>query len=259
MRTLFYIIPKLAYTLSEKKIFSPVLTLKLWYFCFSRKLNLTQKDMPVSFWYNNLTFTLWLHRPMDLAVLREIYLDKEYNWCPVEDPKVIIDLGAHYGDTSLYYHARFPKAQIIAVEPAPESFERLLKNTKNIPEIRTIQAAVGATDGMIDLYLGQSPLGHSVIEGSQKNNSISVPQVTLHTLVQKANVTLADLVKFDIEGAEFLVFGSLNATKLSTAYIGEVHEDLSGRSINEFSNLFSGRTVVTERLSNKQRFIVKIS
>ena len=135
MNTLFSTIPKLAKTLSMSHRQSLFLVVQFWYFFLTRKLNIVKTDMRFRFHNNSVQFDHWLRFPMDIAVLREIYLDKEYDWCPIVDPKVIIDLGAHFGDTTLYYHTRFPNARIIAVEPAPESYERLLKNTQNIKNI----------------------------------------------------------------------------------------------------------------------------
>lgn len=215
--------------------------------------------MAFNFVYNNQPFTIWMRHPMDVAVLREIYLDKEYEWCPIEDPKVIIDLGAHFGDTAVYYHTRFPQARIIAVEPAPESYARLVQNTKNIPEITTVQAAIGGSDGSITLHLVPSSLGHSVVVRSQTHDSVEVPQLLLSSLLQKVGVTNVDLIKFDIEGAEFAVFESAGATTTAQAYIGEVHEDLGGKSILDFKQMFTTHHIDSEQLPNTKRFIVKIN
>ena len=214
--------------------------------------------MRFRFHNNSVQFDHWLRFPMDIAVLREIYLDKEYDWCPIVDPKVIIDLGAHFGDTTLYYHTRFPNARIIAVEPAPESYERLLKNTQNIKNIIPVQAAVTDIDGEITLNLMSSSLGNSLSTRSHTTSSVRVPAMTLRTLLDKQQINFVDLLKFDIEGAEFTIFGSPNNTQNIKALIGEVHEDLGGDTIQKFKSLFTERVVETEQLQNKKRFITRI-
>jgi len=195
---------------------------------------------------------------MDIAVLREVFVDKEYDWCPTEDPKVIIDLGAHFGDTALYYHARFPNAKIIAVEPSPENYERLIQHTKHIPNIVAVQAAVGSSDGEVTLNLMPSSLGHSVMQRKDSDHSVVVSQLSLATLFQQQKIDKADLIKFDIEGAEFDLISSIPAEEYSTVYIGEIHFDLRP---NYNLDWIEKKFVVFDRqitsLSNKKRVILK--
>ena len=122
MHILFQPIPWLAKELSEGSPISFIkICLERWYFALTRKIFGLSKDFTVKVSFNSQPITFYLRHVMDLAVLREIFIEKEYDWFPIENPKVIIDLGAHFGDTSLYYHSRFPDAKIIAVEPSPEN------------------------------------------------------------------------------------------------------------------------------------------
>lgn len=195
---------------------------------------------------------------MDLAVLREIYLDKEYEWFPHGEPKTIIDLGAHFGDTALYYHALFPNARIIAVEPAPETYARLVENTEHILQITALQSAISDTDGEIELHIMPSSLGNSLIQRKGTTNVVRVSSIKLATLLKKYELDGVDLLKFDIEGAEFPIFSDKEATICSKAYIGEVHEDLAEKTIEEFKGFFEGRKIIVEQLNNKKRYVVKI-
>lgn len=258
--TFFKTIPKLGLTLSSGKFLDSLsLVLLLWWFVLSRKFFKKLPDVPMRFSYLGKLFTMYLRYPMDIGVLREIYIDDEYVWCPVTLPKVIVDLGAHYGDTALYYHLRFPEATIIAVEPSPENFARLVQNTNKIPNIIPVQAAVGKSDGVIDLYLGESSLGHSTQRPEINNKTVSVPLLTLKTLLKNHGFVSADLVKFDIEGAEFAAFSVIDPQSLSTSYIGEVHTDLvPGSSVLSFINFFVGMDCTSEVIAGKGRFLVKI-
>ena len=260
MNTLFSTIPKLAWCFTEGARWRYVFVcVQLWFFVITRKLLLCTNDTYVRIHHRGGIYGFWLRYAMDLAVLREIYIEKEYDWCPDQDIKVIIDLGAHFGDTTLYYHALFPDATIIAVEPTPESYARLVKNTQNMSNIITVQAAVGASDGVAHLHLMPSSLGNSLMERKDSTVSIDVPQLSLRTLLSNYEITNVDILKFDIEGAEFSLFNDKAILDHIRSFIGEVHEDLGGMSVGNFVSHFSKFAVVVEPLQNKNRFIVKIS
>jgi FkbM family methyltransferase len=258
--TFFLTIPRLARRLSGGGVFHRVLlTVSLWWFVVSRKLVKKLPDYAVTFYYLKTPFVLHLRYPMDIGVLREIYLDNEYDWMPVDEPKIIIDLGAHYGDTTLYYHIRFPQATIIAVEPSPENYARLVKNVRGIPSIIPIQAAVGDTNGVIDLEVGGSALGYSTVKTSEAGRTVSVPQITLATLLSERRIDKADLIKFDIEGAEFTAFATESARLLSRSFIGEVHTDLvPGSTLASFLERFAGMKSDSTVIAGRGRYLVRI-
>lgn len=260
MDVLFKTIPSLAKALSGDSFSQQIkLLLKFWYFALSRKLLGLKGDFHISAVSNTTPIDFYLRYIMDLAVLREIYIEKEYDWCPVEDPKVIIDLGAHFGDTALYYHSRFPNAKIIAVEPSPENFERLVKHTKNVLNIIPVQAAVGGSDGTIELSVSDVPFGHSVFSRNSTDAKVLVKEITLATLLAEHNITKADLIKFDIEGAEFSLFNSTSPKEHSQSYIGEVHLDLvPDSSLQQFTESFDSFTSETQKISGNNRYIIRL-
>ncbi len=72
----------------------------------------------------------------------------------------IVDIGAHVGSFTVLCHHYWPEAKIVAVEPHPESFELLQRNTAHIPQaqLRLINAAVTKQSGKTLL---SSPVSHS--------------------------------------------------------------------------------------------------
>ena len=195
---------------------------------------------------------------MDIAVLREVYIDKEYQWYPIIKPQVILDLGAHYGDTTLYYNALFPDAKIYAVEPSPENFERLNTHVKNIHNIIPLQFAIGSTNDTVELSVGNEPFGHSTVNTRYVASKTIVNQITLNKVFDDYKIEKADLIKFDIEGAEFSLFESINPKVFSKAYIGEIHLDLVDYpSLDKFTKLFNGAEVSVEEISKDRRYIIK--
>lgn len=194
---------------------------------------------------------------MDVATLREVFVLGEYDWDLEYEPRVIFDLGAHCGDTALYYNARYPDATIVAVEPAPDNFKRLQQNTAGIQNIVTINAAVGAVDGTVVLHLGEADFGHSYIQRSDESTSVEVSQYTIQTLCNMAGVSSIDLCKFDIEGAEFPLLESIDISAMARSYIGELHFDLNDTwSHDTFYELVQPKQLQLDHIVG-ERYIVR--
>jgi FkbM family methyltransferase len=225
MNLLFSTIPNLALLLSETLIGRIRLILSLWYFSILRKINLIRSDFPLSVEFNGFHFKIYLRNIVDLAVLKEVFLDKEYEWDSPLDPKVIVDLGAHFGDSALYFHAVYPDALIYAVEPSPENFDRLKKHTTNIKNIVPINIAVGEEDGWMKLNLTKSSLGHSMYEREKGGETVDVRMLSLKSFMETYSLNKINLLKFDIEGAEFGIFRSPAISQVDSL-IGELHFDL---------------------------------
>lgn len=261
MNLIFKVIPALSIRLSGK---NPVVvlwtTIVLWYFALTRKTMKCKNDLPVTFMWQGRTFKIFLRTNADIAVLREIFLDQEYAWCPVEDPRIIIDLGAHFGDTAIYYACRFPSATIYALEPSPENYERLVKHTTNFKNIIPIQAAVGSSDKMVDFNLVGSSLGHSVTIRENTLETIAVRQISLPTLYETYGIKSADLIKFDIEGGEFDLLSHIEVKDFTKACIGEVHFDLDTRfRVDDLGSLFVGCDFEFDKIGNHRALVRVIS
>lgn len=257
MYLLFNLIPSLASVLSgDELVLFFKLLFQFWYFALSRKFLFGKRMMRFDLHFKNKSFTLYLEAVIDLAALKEIFLLEEYNWIPMEDPKIILDLGAHYGDTTLYYHVLFPDAHIYAVEPAPDTFERLSKNVQGIANITPVHAGIADRDGQADLNLTKSSLGNSLKKRDTTERTVSVPVHTLRSLMEKYGIPKADIIKFDIEGSEEYLFASGKPQEFSRAYIGEVHADLI-KDVDAFLDNFKDFKVERQPLSNAERSIIK--
>lgn len=123
----------------------------------------------------------------------------------------IVDLGANIGVFTLWAAQEVPDAQIVAVEPFPATFERLLQNLRrNELNGRVVcrQAAVTAEDGPVrmDGRPSTSSYCRSIVWHVDTDDSIEVPGCSLGTIVNDAKFEEVDLLKVDIEGAEYDLF-----------------------------------------------------
>tara|TARA_B100000508_G_scaffold24443_2_gene17618 strand:- start:12507 stop:13319 length:813 start_codon:yes stop_codon:yes gene_type:complete len=248
--------PKLAFALSDSRFFASVtLYLKVLYFSFSRKFTKKGCGMVFDFKFNKKNFKLGLENNLDLAVLIEIFVFNEYVWKPEHEVKTILDLGAHWGDTAIYYSCIFPEAEIIAVEPMSSSFKRLSDHVVRFDRIKALHAALAEKTGMIDLFYSENSVGNSLTEREQSQSKVTVRAVTVSEIKKFAQVEKFDLVKFDIEGAEQALFTNPEIKNLSTSFIGEIHLDLIEMSLDEIRTTFEGFEV-TFNFLKKNRYIM---
>ena len=66
-----------------------------------------------------------------LYSLEEIFFYKSIDFKAENINPVIIDAGANVGISALYYKKLYPNAEITCIEPVPQTFNNLKKNTKN--------------------------------------------------------------------------------------------------------------------------------
>jgi len=152
----------------------------------------------------------------DLSVLIHIFVDKDYGdpspahskavkafySRTVEQGKVpvIVDCGANIGLSAVWYANLYPKARIFAVEPQPENFAVLLKNTAPYPNIVPVQAGISSRATRLQLAAGGGDWGWQTVE----HDTGEVETVTIPDLLGRGGVPF--IVKIDIEGFETTLF-----------------------------------------------------
>jgi FkbM family methyltransferase len=121
-----------------------------------------------------------------------------------QEPKVIVDLGANIGLTSLTLAARFPTASLVCVEPHPENAELLRHNLQALGDRATlIEAAVAEKEGSIRLALDTEHYNASLVRSTA--HTVEVNALTMESLMMQVGLSEIDLLKMDIEGAEYLI------------------------------------------------------
>lgn len=211
----------------------------------------------ISLWFRGNKFTLLLESSADFALIREVFLDEEYKHQESEAITCIFDVGANVGAASIYFHCLYPHATIYAFEPDPLLFEKLSSQVSGIKEIVPLQIALSDRDGEVSFYRhAGSPLAGSLLPRSEGAVPVVVKSRTLTSITAELGIATIDLLKFDIEGAEQLMFASPADRSLVTRLIGEAHLDLLAMSKEEFANLFSDFTFAYVRKTAEDRYIV---
>lgn len=110
-----------------------------------------------------------------------------------------LDIGANIGLVSIHAVPYFQR--IVAVEPSPETFPRLLKNVENYRVIRPICCALSSENRNVDFYLNDINFTASSTVNTYGLKT-QVSGMTLISILKYCNLGNVDVAKIDAEGAE---------------------------------------------------------
>lgn len=140
----------------------------------------------------------------DMDAFEQVFIEREYEAAvQITEPRLIVDLGANIGLSSLYFVRQFPDAEIIAVEPDPRNFAMLQKNTAAYPGITPVLGAIWHSPRQLQLcpaaYKDRREWATQVVEGDEGGvEAFDIPSLV--------GTRVIDLLKIDIERAEIPLF-----------------------------------------------------
>lgn len=120
----------------------------------------------------------------------------------------VLDCGACYGDTSLWFACKAgPAGKVIAVEPHPRIIELLRHNLARNPGVQgrvtVVNAATSDTDGSVIPFVLAGAGSHQSRQGEAPEQvEVGVATITIDSLVRELGVETIDCIKMDIEGSE---------------------------------------------------------
>ena len=163
----------------------------------------------------------------ELIALREVFAEEEYALELRAPARAILDCGANVGFASHYFAERHPEAQIVAVEADPTTFERLASNVAGHDRITPVHAALSDADGTATFYSAATSMSSSLTRRDAGQQEVSVPAITLSTLLRETGIDRVDVLKLDIEGAEFDVLAAAQDELGRVGVVAaEIHYDL---------------------------------
>jgi FkbM family methyltransferase len=164
-----------------------------------RLLPVRLRRMPAPLWVRSGT--------ADAATFDEVFMAGEYA-LPFEDfiPDRILDLGANIGCASRYFAERWPRAAILAVEPAAANFELLRRNVAGNEFITPLHAAVWSRAGQVAVSNPDADPNAYRMGESPGGGVEAVPAYTVAQLLERQNWPRVSLLKMDVEGAEAEIF-----------------------------------------------------
>ena len=129
----------------------------------------------------------------------------------VSNEDIVIEAGANIGSETLLLGKLCPKGKVYAFEPAPQVYGYLQFNIglNHLLNIHSYQMALGEKEKDIEFYLLPEHFPNqgmsSKIRHTQAEKKIIVRQTTINRFVEEHNIQRLELIKMDIQGAEYSV------------------------------------------------------
>ena len=226
-----------------KKIIKSIIPIKYIHFVIAVYYKLVHRIENFNFriyeiYYNNKFKNNILRKnTTDSLVFRDIFINKELK-LPIQIyPSVIIDAGAYIGLSSLYFAAKYPKAKIIAIEPAKENYLKLKENTFHQENIFLENNGLYFKDCLLKVEnRGTGHWGFKSVE--VQNGEYDIKAVTLESIIEKYNLKKIDILKIDIEGSEKPLFSQNyeNWLGMVDVVIIELHDNIDPECSQVFNN-----------------------
>jgi len=149
----------------------------------------------------------YLCRISDINTLIEMYDLKEYQKEPHFMPKVgdlVVDVGANIGEYAIWAaKVAGPQGRVIAFEPNPHAISLLRRNVtlNGLKNVTIITKAVHAKKGTVKIYTCPETTSSDSVLPISKQSYMTKAMTLDSALSQERRI---DLIKMDIEGAEYL-------------------------------------------------------
>jgi FkbM family methyltransferase len=205
-----------------------------WWLYFFNMMSLLTPGKLYCFKYKNGLRVLFRAGTWDALLNLGIFGIEEYApliRADVSHLRQILDLGAQTGLFTLWMLARNPRLHAVCVEAARENYDILCKNIElngYSSRVRVLhRAAWSRTDELLTLFINPSNTGaNSVFGGSVGANSESVLTISLKDIIRNEDY---DLVKIDIEGAEYEVLQ--HTTPATFAHLSRMFMEVHGSEV----------------------------
>ena len=139
----------------------------------------------------------------------------------IKDVKIIVDIGANIGASSVYFSRIYPESKIFAFEPASEPYKLLKKNVEQYKNIQSYYFGLYSEDKTVQLYKSKIDSVTGSI-GKSIYNTEHTEEITLKetkNFFKELGITQIDILKIDTEGCEIPILKSIQDTHLSNMKI----------------------------------------
>ncbi len=162
----------------------------------------------------------------DVLVVRQVFIDREYDFSVESEPEIVVDAGANIGLASIYFANKYENAKILAIEPEKSNFDLLKKNVEPYPNIIPVHGALWNKNeeiSVVDPGLGKWGFMTEKTHSATQYNKVM--GMTVDRIMNDYGLDRINILKIDIEGAEKEVFSNASSwIEKVDAIIVELHE-----------------------------------
>ena len=131
----------------------------------------------------------------------------------IKKGNIIFDIGANVGIfTELFSILCGNKGEVHCFEPIPETYEALLRRTKDLKNVLQNNVAAGDTNSQMTMSYDSSDSEKATLLDNDKDNGSKVKVIRLDDYVSKINLKRLDFIKCDVEGYELEALIGLKST-----------------------------------------------
>jgi FkbM family methyltransferase len=183
------------------------------------------------------TLRLWSY--IDMLVVREVFVDGDYRVPAGLPVRTVLDLGANVGVSVRFFHACFPAARVIAVEPDPVLLPRLRENVAAVPAVTVHAAAVAARAGTAAFFSTAEGWSSSLTPAAGAAE-VRVRCLTVDEILRAAGLERVDVLKLDIEGGEWPLLEAGALQRAARCIVGELHHRRPEESVERARDALAG-------------------
>jgi FkbM family methyltransferase len=141
----------------------------------------------------------------DPYIYAEVLFDQVYECRLAAQPRLIIDAGANIGLASVFFSNRYPEAQVVAIEPAETNMRLLRRNVAPYPNVHPKLAGLWPIPGPLRLIDSNAEAWAIQVQPCQPEEA-DFQGITIPDILKEYQMEQIDLLKIDIEGAEWPLF-----------------------------------------------------
>lgn len=138
----------------------------------------------------------------DIKLFKQLLIHKEYEFKTSLAPEFIIDAGANIGLSALFFAQQYPNALVVAIEAEKENYELLCRNTKNYPNIQSLNAGLWYKSTTLEVTSQNVGSTGFMVNETDPTNPNGLKAWSTQDILEKYNRVYIDIFKIDIEGAE---------------------------------------------------------
>ena len=140
--------------------------------------------------------------------------DELVNLAKTISTPIIFDGGAYIGEVSKEFRKRFPSSTVYAFEPFEDSYFKLVENTKEDSQIKSLNLGFSDKGGKIKFHSNKSAATNSLLptdengvevwgdDSSLTKQVVEAKFVTIEEFLLEEGIPHIDILKLDIQGAE---------------------------------------------------------
>lgn len=150
----------------------------------------------------------------------------------LNDDDTFFDIGANMGMYTLLAASKIKSKTIYSFEPIPRVLNQLRMNlnlNNLLGQVKVIEKVVSDKNGY-EKFLVQDISEYSHITYHKSRKGTILPSITLDSFCKKENVKNIDLIKIDVEGAEYKVLKGMNQI-LKNHRVSKLIVELGGNSV----------------------------